>query len=234
MRKILAMMLLLCMCFSLAACDIQPIGDGTEETAPPTEAPVPPSDNQAICEYLKAKYGKDFTYVDDIDEEVYYYKTEDFPDIVTVYTLNALWLQNYDMQYFSESYADNGYIYTGYNEMYKYFWQYVEVLNQASMLMDMSANVLPSAVSTEHSFEKNMLNFGDFFKPTLYILTEQEVPSFTVREMKDAFERNNVHVTVIFITTPRSEWSSMTLKKLDNQHEYPRSQFFTTFDAVQQ
>lgn len=231
MKRLFILLLILCMCCT-SACKINKNNIETEKPSPTTTPIEIPDENDAIQTYLKNKYAKDFTCIGyNEDKSIFYYSTPDFPGPVNVYTLNALWLGNYNMDHFTENYADNGYIYTSHNDVYKSIWDCIDILSQYSIIIDMNAKVLPSIVDAKIPYTTNALNFPEYFNLFVYVLYDCEIKNDTLGKIKEKIEKNHINATVFFIDMPQEKWNDMTLEEIKtNKVEYIPTYSFTTFE----
>lgn len=228
MKRIL-IILLCCVCFT--GCDAVSTNPATDaiETSPISL----PESHDEVCEYLSNKYGKDFTYVGRNEKNILQYRTDDFSGPVNVYTLNDLWLGNYNMDHFSEPYADNGYIYAAHQEIYSKLWTYFESLPFHSMILEIRADVLPSAATIAHSYEVNLNNFSEYFQPLIYVVHEDILTHSDIAEVHAQLRANRVRAMVFFCRIPSSEWSDLTIEKIENNKiKYPISNVIDTNDAM--
>lgn len=235
MKKLLAFMLVACMSISLCGCNIVldfsgPNTENDAEVTLPSRPYETPEKNDAIVEYLSARYEGPFQHVSyDHDQGVLYYKSEKYSNLIKVYDKEALWLDGYDISLYEGDYADNGYYAVSYHEAYQYYWSFVEYIPNTVMLMEYSGDVLPSAITPDMKFTDVKQQYPEYFKPTIYLLRTDTLEERQLKSLELLLEGAGEEVSVYIVVADKERWEDVDLETIK---KYPKvylvRQYFST------
>lgn len=235
MKKMLALLLTLCISVSLCGCDMI-LDFGSNEPIEVTEATLPtrhydtPEDNDAIIEHLASRYEGPFQHVSyNNDQGILYYKSEKYSNLIKVYAKEALWLDGYDISLYEEDYADNGYYAVSYLEAYQYYWSLVEYIPDMVMLLDHSGDVLPSAITPDMKFLDAKKQYPEYFKPTIYLLLADTIEERQLKSLQLLLESAGEEVSVYIVVAERDKWEDASVESIQKHPNiYRMRQYFST------
>lgn len=236
MRKILALCLVLCMCFGLCGCeltlDLSFLGKEEFHEEEPSYEPVYeiPDKNEEITAYLSSKYEGPFTHSHyDTNQTTLYYQSEKYKPLIKVCDKEALWLAGYDISAYEDDYADNGYYAVSYNDAYQYYFDMISYIPDCTMLLEYSGDVLPSALTPDIPFLDAKTQYPEYFQPRIYILRTSTFTDNQIVQLKALLTANNEMVDVFIVVAERDRWSTATIEDIA---KYPMvynvRQYFST------
>lgn len=237
MKKILSLILTLCILISLCGCSLIDLSYNEPEETTASTLPSRPYDtpekNDAIVEYLTSRYEGPFQHVSyDNDQCVLYYKSEKYSNLIKVYDKEAMWLDGYDISLYEDDYADNGYYAVSYQEAYRYYWSLVEYIPDMTMLLDYSGDVLPFAVTPDMKFTYAKQTYPEYFKPTIYLLRTEPMEQLQLQSLKLLFESYGDEVELYVVVAEKENWDGVTLESI---RQYPniyiKRQYFSTIKS---
>lgn len=235
MKKIFAFMLAICLSISLCGCDMMlDLGmsepDETEKVTLPTRYYETPENNDAIIDYLSSRYEGPFQHISyDNDQDVLYYKSEKYPNLIKVYEKEALWLDGYDISLYDGDYADNGYYAVSYQEAYQYYWSLVEYIPDTVMLLEHSGDVLPSAITPDMKFLDAKQQYPEYFKPTIYLLRTDTIEERQLKSLQLLLESVGEEVSVCIVVAEKEKWEDVSVETIQKYPNiYRMRQYFST------
>lgn len=221
MRKILAFLLVCSMALALCGCtvEIDLSNMGAQWATTPTEEPEriyeTPENNDAIKAYLENKYGGEFTHKSyDREQKILYYKSNQYNQLIKVYTRDGLWMDGYDITDFTEPYADNGYFAAKFNEAYKYYWDIFSYIPRMTMVLDFNGEVLPSYITPNIPFETLKKAHPEYFTPTVYLLFEEDIERDKMDNIRAYMEALDEELMVCIVVAPEVSWENATVENI--------------------
>ena len=211
MKRLCIFIIMVCMCLSMVACSNHA---ETPEPTGATDIAAPnlsfPDNTMEVLQYLKDKYGEDFTCVGfTMDEDTFHCSSTSFP-LILVQSVSSLDTQDYDVSDFTEKYADNGYWVQANNEIHEYYEQYLHAIGNSQLHVYIPMEVYPSGVTTQQTYAMNRTYYPQYFTPELYILHDGVIDEDIVSQLHSALQSDGEQVTVFVIQAPRSQWADIS------------------------
>ena len=225
MKGILACIMVMSMLIALCGCGMVldfsgPNVDNEIAVTLPSRPYEPPEQNDAIVEYLSSRYEGPFQHVSyDNDQDVLYYKSEKYSNLIKVYDKEALWLDGYDISLYDSDYADNGYYAVSYQDAYKYYWSFVEYIPDTVMLLEYSGDVLPSAITPDMKFTDVKQQYPEYFKPTIYLLRTDTLEDRQLQSLELLLEDAGEEVSIYIVIADKERWEDATIETIQ---QYPK------------
>lgn len=235
MKKLLSLLMIVCICLSVVACGTTPntTGPGSTENSSKDELFTTPGNTAEVLQYLKNKYGEEFT-CDGFthDGSTFHCSSKSFP-LILVHTTDSLIAQGYKESDFMGKYADNGYLVKAEANIHSHYTKYFTELGEYKLYVDIPHEALPMAVTTDLPYETNKNMYPHLFAPNLYVLVDSDMNEAAISRVKMGLEAQRENVTVRIIRMGKGQWNNITLDNLIwNIDNYNVSHYFTTIKGV--
>lgn len=211
MKRLCILIVMTCICFGMVACNTRTDTPEPTSTTNVTAPNLPfPENTMEVLQYLKDKYGEDFTCVGfTVDEDTFHCSSKSFP-VILVQSVSSLDAQDYDASDFTEKYADNGYLVQANNEIHEYYEQYLHAIGESQLHVYMPLEVFPSGVTTQQTYSTNRSHYPKYFTPELYILHDGAIDEDLISQLHGALQSNGEQVTVFVVQATPSQWSDIS------------------------